>query len=270
MRRLLQASFILFTFASSHAALAADECNASYEQADLALHASGAGHDLLEARERLRVCSRRECKAWMVKDCVKWLDDVESRIPSVVLVARDAGADVTDVEVAMDGKKITSRLDGRAIETNPGEHAFVFTFANGKQITQRAVIKEGEKAQRVSVAIDAPPPPTKPAPQAAVTAVPDPPRESPRIDLRTISLATAGAGVLGLGLGAFFGVKAMNAKSDANCIDDRCDPAALSDARSAATVSTIGFAVGTVLLAGGAVLFLYDMKKSTTRVGGAW
>jgi hypothetical protein len=266
-RRFVFASLVFSLCASSSARAAESECNPAYEQADMLLHASQSPR-LTEARERLRVCSARECKGWMVKDCVKWLDEVERRLPSVVLGAKDAqGAELADVEVAADAKKIASRLDGRAVEIDPGEHTFVFTFAEGRSVTQKTVVKEGEKAQRVSVVL-----PQKPAtPPAAVKPAPPVATEPTRLDLRTLGLVAGGAGAAGLIVGGFFGVKAMNAKSNANCNDGSCDPGPLSDARSAATVSTIGFVAGGVLLAGGAVLFLFDLKqRGDKRVGGAW
>jgi hypothetical protein len=69
-----------------------------------------------------------------------------------------------------------------------------------------------------------------------------------------------GVGAVGLGLGAFFGVQAMNAKSDAGCDGNSCPDSAskssYEDAQRAGTISTIAFAIGGVALAGGAVLYL--------------
>ncbi len=261
-------------------------CNAAYEGADILVKQGGA--KLLESREKLRVCARPSCKPWMVKECTKSLADVEARIPSVVLVARDAdGRDVVDVSVKTEDQvELTHRLDGRAVELGPGERTFWFVAADGRHATITAVIREGEKAQRVSVKLEA----VKPAPAAASVVVPPtpaaaaPPVAGPpaspaapaaRSDgppaepsphgsaLRTVGYVLAGVGAAGLLVGTFFGVKAVVEKSDAECdAANQCEPTALDSARTSATVSTIGFVAGGALLAGGITLVVLSPSPS--------
>ncbi len=80
---------------------------------------------------------------------------------------------------------------------------------------------------------------------------------------RTIGLVVGGVGVVGLGLGAFFGFRAKSKLDDSNAghcaANDRCDATGVtlrSDYTSAARFSTVGFIAGGVLLAGGVVLYL--------------
>jgi hypothetical protein len=81
---------------------------------------------------------------------------------------------------------------------------------------------------------------------------------------KTAALAVGGAGVVGIALGAIFGVKALGKKSDseANCQPDdrtRCNATGVmlrEDEKSAGTISTISFIAGGVALAGGMVLFV--------------
>jgi hypothetical protein len=64
-------------------------------------------------------------------------------------------------------------------------------------------------------------------------------------------------GVAGLVVGAVFGVMAANDKSAAQCdATNACKHGPLSDARNAATLSTVGFVAGGALLAGGIALVL--------------
>lgn len=79
---------------------------------------------------------------------------------------------------------------------------------------------------------------------------------------RVLGLVLGGAGVIGLGVGTFFGLRSMSKKADAN---EYCDGSECSDERgvalrdealSAGNVSTIGFVAGGVLVAGGVVLYL--------------
>jgi hypothetical protein len=66
-------------------------------------------------------------------------------MPSVVLSARTAdGRDVTNVKVSVDGQLLVARLEGKAIEINPGVHAFVFEADDFPAVEQKLVIKTGD------------------------------------------------------------------------------------------------------------------------------
>jgi hypothetical protein len=135
-------------------------CKDAYEQSQPLMKAGSAASRLLDARSQLRVCLQSGCKAWMVADCTKWLADVEQRIPTVVFSATETGgADLYDVVVAAAGKPILSRLDGRAVELEPGESLFSFTLPDGRRQEKLALVKEGQKAQKIAVTFVKPPAP---------------------------------------------------------------------------------------------------------------
>lgn len=268
---------ITTTYASLAHAEGSDACNPAYEEADALVRAGG--DKLLDARDKLRICVRPVCKAWMVKECTKSLTEVEARIPSVVFSAKEAsGAELVDVTVTSGDKTWASRLDGRSIEIGPGERSFVFVTADGRRATVKTIVKEGEKAQRVTAAFEpakrdvvAPvvPKPAAPEPPPRAPDKPAPPpgedRPSEGSNLRTIGLVAGGVGVIGLGVGTVFALKAMGSKSDANCNDAKqCDSGPLADARSAANVATIGFVAGAVLVAGGVVLVLVSPARGSS------
>jgi hypothetical protein len=93
----------------------------------------------------------------------------------VVLAAKSAaGADLIDVQVTMDGNVLATKLDGLAIDVDPGAHTFVFATPNGP-VEQRVVVPEGAKAFRVAVGPSAgagPAPPTPPPAAGAAGAAP--------------------------------------------------------------------------------------------------
>jgi hypothetical protein len=82
-----------------------------------------------------------------------------------------------------------------------------------------------------------------------------------------------GVGLVGVGLGSYFGVRAISKNSDA---EQHCPRGALCDdkqgeeltdkAQSAARASNIAFAVGGGLVALGAVVYLTGGKKHDDRV----
>jgi hypothetical protein len=148
----LSAAFATCLFAPRAFADDKQVCTDAYGQAQTLRDA----HKLTEAREQLRVCARAECPGFIAKDCAAWLKDVEPRIPSVVLIAKNAaGSDLVDVKVTVDGAPLATKLDGLAVDVDPGAHTFAFEAPDGR-VEQKVVITEGGKAQRVSVAFGAP------------------------------------------------------------------------------------------------------------------
>jgi hypothetical protein len=101
---------------------------------------------------------------------------------------------------------------------------------------------------------------------------------APTSSRRTIGLVVGGAGVLGLGVGAAFGLVAISQRNDASsacgsstrvCPTTGQKSAAesrLDDARTSGWVSTISFAVGAAALGLGAYLFL-SAPSSTSQTG---
>jgi hypothetical protein len=266
MRRRLH-RLVLCTFASLVATIAApraaraDEavCRDSYEQSQMLMKPQGTESTLLKAREALRTCMRSGCKDWIVADCSRWLAEVEARVPTVVFSARSsAGRDLLDVRVTTaSGEPIAPRLDGRAVEVEPGAQSFVFVAASGARIQKDVLVREGEKAQGVAATFEAPP-----AEQAkertAAASEPGPRRPvSTSSSLRYVGYGLGAAGILGLGVGTVAGLQALSRKGEANCdASNACDGETLRDAHSAADVATAGFIAGAVLLAGGVALVL--------------
>jgi hypothetical protein len=127
-------------------------CNAAYQDGQVARDA----HKLLKAREQLRVCASATCPGFITKDCSDWLKDLEPRVPSVVFTAKNAaGADVTDVKVTMDGAPLADKLDGIAVEVDPGPHTFGFEGGDGR-VEQKVLVAEGTKAQHVAITFGTP------------------------------------------------------------------------------------------------------------------
>jgi hypothetical protein len=105
-----------------------------------------------QTRELLLSCAREVCPAVIKKDCAEQLADLEKKIPSVVLRAKDrTGSDIVAVKVAIDGKPAAEALDGKAIPLDPGVHVFRFETANEEPIEQKVVVAEGEQNRAVSV-----------------------------------------------------------------------------------------------------------------------
>jgi hypothetical protein len=93
------------------------------------------------------------------------------------------------------------------------------------------------------------------------------PEKSAAMPWQTIGIGTAAVGLLGVGFGTGFGIAAQSNRNSALSACgaggiQRCQELGVSSATSAwtgaktdATISTVGFVTGAVLLAGGAVLY---------------
>lgn len=200
-----------------------------------------------------------------------------------LVVAVPAGTRIAGLVVKRDGEALHEGQWGSPVPVDPGNHT-IEASAPGKQTWTKTQDVEGA-GQTVTVQVDAltdapvaaavPPAGASPAgspaaaggsPAPAPVDVP-PDTSASSSPLKTVGLVAAGVGVVGLGVGAFFGVKALGKNSDANnghCGGslggaNACDATGVqdrSDAVSAGNVSTILFVAGGVLAAGGVTLWL--------------
>jgi hypothetical protein len=148
-----RAACVALVIASSHAHADKNAC-ADASEAGQQQRIEG---KLREARDKFVACSQSSCPAIVKRDCDQWLSEVDAVLPSIILVARDAGRDIAAVHVVIDNGPALDRLDGKAIAIDPGEHVVRFEIDGRPPVTERIVIHEGEK-QHV-VAVDLPPPP---------------------------------------------------------------------------------------------------------------
>jgi len=197
----------------------------------------------------------------VVQDCGGWLADVEKNLPTVVVTAKDAsGNDLVDVRVTLDGQPLLAKLTGEALPVNPGPHAFHFEAAGGLTVDRQVLVKQGDKNQEVAAVLGAPATAAPAAPQPAPVAPTPPPAPASSSSSgawRTTGWVLGGLGVVGLGVGAVFGIVSMNDKSSAHCdANNFCDPGPLDSGRSAATGADVGFMAGGAMLAAGLVLVL--------------
>jgi hypothetical protein len=236
-------------------------------------------HKLVEARNQFILCAKKECPGVVRKDCATWLEQVQASLPTIVPIAVDeAGNSLPAVKVSMDGKLLVEKIDGRAIEVNPGTYNFTFEAPDGTKVEKQVVVAEGEKDKRVmatvakpaAVASAAPSPPTTIVPAASAPA-PGPPGEStPRTSLgrwKVVGIVTAGVGVVGLGLGSVFGLMASSNKSSAGCNSNSVCPDqnavnTLSSAKSDGNLATVFFVAGAVLAAGGITMWALAPSSS--------
>jgi hypothetical protein len=191
---------------------------------------------------------------------------LEAKLSKVVLKATPTDGLV----IAMDGVPLNDASLGVALPFDPGPHAIEAKAPGKKVYTTNIVLAPGPSEQTVEIpalADDTPPP-------SPVVAAPPPPQSvqpPPRSGKtqRTIGLVLGGVGVVGLGAGAFFGLRASSQAKDADafCTGKFCSAEGLSghdDAHTSALISTIAFGAGAAALAAGVYLFFSAPKASAS------
>ncbi len=206
--------------------------------AELIIRAHEAGKEKLEASSRARV---------------KELGPVVGRL-RIVLAPGDA-----DATIKVDGAAI--RLDDRGLQGVPLDarsHVVDVTAASRQPWTGTFVVSDGKLA-------DAKVPPLTRAVVRITT------QEVRTRTTAIAAIALASAGVVGLGLGGYFGFRALSLRNEAR---DTCgapdpkqcrDAAGLpvwDDAQTAGTISTIGLIAGGTLLAAGGVVWFFGPTES--------
>ena len=200
------------------------------------------------------------------QDAAKEREALLPRIPKLTIQVQGAPAD--QVQVTVDGVAVAAALIGAARPANPGNHS-----ATGKlgeqQVTEEVTLAEGE-SKTVVLRVTAPAPVEQPAvaepapapaPAPATTAPADTGTEDGSMQ-RTLGWVGLGVGGVGLVFGTVTGIMALSKKSaleDGGCVDGACYADQADDVdsyNSMRTLSTVGFVIGGVGAAAGAVLLL--------------
>jgi len=181
---------------------------------------------------------------------------LESRLSTLTIkVVESEGA--AAIEVKRDGVVVDSATLGTAIPVDPGAHEVTASGAGLKPWSTKVDV--GSDAAKVEVEIP------KLEADGAAGAAPaggEPPQASHSSAQRPIAIALGAVGIVGLGLGTFFGLSASStwkdAKDDCSDYPYGCPKDSVTKQESAsnkATVSTIAFIAGGAALAVGTVLW---------------
>ncbi len=207
---------------------------------------------LKEARDQFVVCARNVCPGAVRKDCEPLLSDIDSRLPTVVIAAKDdAGKDLIDVRVTIDGAVAATKLDGKAITIDPGAHTFRYEHDGSVAVDANVLVHDGEKSRALTVVFE----PVATGPKEVATEAPaekekekdksPPPSSGPPIG----GFVLAGIGAVAVGSFVFFD---LSAKSSADNLRSTCAPrCAQSDVDSVNTkiiVADVSLGAGVVAL----------------------
>lgn len=244
--RFAVAAAILFA-ASPAGATTKQECATAYEQTQ-ALRGEGS---LSAAREQALICSRDDCPRVIKVDCATWLGEIERSLPTVVFVVRDErGEEIADVRVTDGGKPLRDKLDGKAVPLDPGAHVLRFERESAAPIERKVMVHEGDKLLRVEASF-------APAETPADGEPPPPPASAPRKGAPVGAYVLGGAGFLGLGVAATFGILALRDRADLReTCAPRCAQGEVDAIRTKLLVADITGGVGIAAIGVATVLLL--------------
>jgi hypothetical protein len=213
----------------------------------------------VRAREAFSRCASEVCPKVVTQSCNRWLHETDEAMPTVVLGAKDeTGRDLTHARVTMDGSPLTEVLDGKPVQTDPGQHVFRFTRAESEPAETTVVLQAGERNRVIAVTLK---------PSAAVASEPPPsaePQSSSVLSARNVaSLSILVLGGVAIGVGAYFEGQSGSHSSTAAGLRGSMPSYACTDAPASAACQQLSSAVdtqhsdavaGTAMLIGGAVL----------------
>ena len=227
---------------------------------------------LVEARDTLLGILRepagsKEPAAFMRarEDAKTRADALAARVPSVRIVV--SGPDsMASVSLRIDDETVPAEGVGLPRKVNPGTHRVLVTAPGFKDALSEVTLAEGQTLEH-AVTLEPLPP------GAAAAAGPPPPGDAgtPAESSSVSPLVYIGFGVGGAGLvvGAVTGVMSLSQTSELKdqCPNNQC-PADVADdhdrAKTLATVSDIGFAVGVIGIGVGVVALLTGSSSSET------
>jgi hypothetical protein len=181
---------------------------------------------------------------------------LESRLPRITVVLDPEAARIPGLVVRCDGLVLGAESLGVPAPLDPGAHTIDARAPEYQPWAAPIVAREG---QSLSVTV---PPLWNLAPPTSRTDAP----ESRMSPLRTIGILSGAAGLVALGVGSYFAVRAIDQNHDSNldCTGNLCNSNGTRerlDAISSAKGATAAFIVGGVSLAAGITLFVVGRSR---------
>jgi hypothetical protein len=204
---------------------------------------------LLNTRQALRQCSVSSCPTLITADCVRWLEEVERQIPTIVFEAVDGDKDVANVKVTEGDRVLAESMTGSAVELDPGAHKFKAESPDRPTQEVTFVLREGEKARVIPINFTVAPPQ-----RLSGDLEPKGPRPIPKA-----AIVFGSIGVLAAGTGAVFGVLALKKRSDLDSSHCKplCSDEDLKPVKNFALFADVAFGVA-VLNAGIATVLILN------------
>jgi len=230
-----------------------DACAASYEQAQTLRRAGKLGL----ARAQMLVC-QQTCPTSLATDCRRWTEDLEARMPRLVVRAVDReGRPLPGVELSVNGDLHDLPAAGTTLSLDPGTHRVVLRAGDERRASSVVLAERQRQELRVEFSTLAPRPAGVP-----------PAQEPPETGIPPAAWAFGALGVVGIGVAAVLGIQGH---ADRDELRESCAPNCrredVDSIRRRWTIAAIAGAVG-VVSSGLALWIAVDGgESSSTMVG---
>lgn len=206
---------------------------------------------LLEAARLFAGCAAPQCPTFVKADCARWLEEVTTEIPTIIVRLVDKSTDVLSAMVLVDGNPATL---GAPIRLDPGPRKISAT-TEGRTATTTILLAENEKNRLVVLRL----PESSAMTTARNAASSSSPAPSPW------PWIAAGVGVVGLAtFGGFYASAQAKADELEGC-KPRCNPREVDSVGSRLTISGIGLAVGVVGFTTAIILWATGFPRAPQR-----
>lgn len=257
-------SLVLFLFialpCSAHAEVSKDACVEAHGQGQ---DARAAGK-LTLARRLFITCAQSSCPALVQSDCARFADELSQQLPALSFAARDgAGNDLPETSVVLDGRLLSTRIDGTLHEVDPGKHAVRFTHQGREQLVT-VVVASGERGRTVVATFEAAPGSARKqvSPATPVTEPPQKRRRGPAAALiGSAAVTAAGVALVAVGVAR---VPEGCTLSTRECAAPPGDPT-FGEAASAVRLANTGFVIGGVGALALSLSALWYLRSGNTR-----
>ncbi len=183
--------------------------------------------------------------------------EIEPKLSKLTITVTPAAAGIAGLQLKLDGGAIGKAAWGASLPVDPGKHTLEASAPGKKSWTSDVEIgaDADKKALEVPALADAP---AEPAKTTTTTTTAD---AAPSGNQKTIGFIVGGAGVVALGVGAVFGIRAFSkwGEREDNCPNDVCNAKAKEAgdaATTSANIANVGVGVGLVAIGVGAFLIL--------------
>lgn len=218
--------------------------------------------------------ARRDGREDREKIATEAIQELEPRLPKLTIEV-PSETRVEGLEITRNGSKLGRAAWGTATPVDPGTVIIEASAPGFKPWKHQIDIPEAGKAQVSVPSLEKAPEAPKPPPPAATAPVEPqrPPPDPGSPTEQTAGLVIGGLGIIGIGVGSYFGVQAIGKRSDS---DDNCPTingeeycnadgvASNQDAQDAARFANLGIGLGVVALLAGTYLYFDGAPSGPT------
>ncbi len=243
--------------ALAQTALPADDRVQCIDEAQKAQRLRSAGK-LLEAGAVLASCLRTSCPEAVRRDCSLWQREVVRSTPSILVHATSSdGAEIGEVRLLIDEKRVVQSIGGQPISLDPGDHVVQFSYPGAVPVTESVRLEPGRKNQLMSVSFTR----VRQAASSETSGglrIPLPRSSAPNV----LAWTATGLSLAAVGSFIYFGT---TGKSQFDALKETCpsacDPSSIDSANAKLTIANVSLGVAFVSATFATILFLGRSEK---------